>query len=443
MNKFIYYCIAVTLLSINIGYTEEPLNRRATWQASFNPIQKDRPGATIKSLEQKTPLYRQGFRTGDRIIKINDQLISTAAVWHDITDDLTDQQDYEIVAKRGHTVIHKNVRFKGLPREQHPDIKTIYTDITNDYGIRQRLIITHPDQTGVSFAGVIILQGLSCSTIELLPGDTANYKKVFKALINDTNMAVLRIEKPGLGDSEGHCSQTDFLTELNGYQRAVEFFLEQPFVNKSQVIVYGNSMGSALAPYIANTYDLAGIISDGTFYRSWFEHMLEIERRIRRMQGDDEKTISQKMNQVYIPMYYEMLIGKRTYQDIVTDKPMLTAFNYHAPQHMYGRPMAYYHQLQDFDFAAAWSEVKVPVRIRWGTLDWIMSESDNDMIIETLQRAGHQDHELYKYPQLDHWHTLHESEENSFLGRPGEWDDMIADQVVGWALELTTSPELN
>ncbi|WP_395375995.1 alpha/beta fold hydrolase [Marinicella sp. W31] len=442
MRNLICFCIAMMFLSVTVSAAES-LKRRASWEATFEPIQADKPGRTIKTLEPGSPLYKQGFRTGDHIIQINNEVMVSNAAWTDFSDDLTEKRDYDILARRGQNLLRESVRFKGVSREQHAGIKTIYTSIVNDYGIRQRLIITHPQNAEGRLPGIIVLQGLSCSTVELLPNDTANYKKVFKALITQTDMAVLRIEKPGLGDSEGHCSQTDFRTELNGYQRAIEYFLEQPYVNKAQVIVYGNSMGSALAPYMANTYGLAGIISDGTFYRSWFEHMLEIERRIRRIQGDDEATISQKINQAYIPMYYEMLVRKKSYDDIVTDNPLLAEFNYHAPEHMYGRPMAYYHQLQDFDFAAAWSNVKVPVRIRWGRLDWIMSESDNDMIIETLKRAGHQDHVLYKYPQLDHWHTLHESEENSFFGRPGQWDKRIAEQVVEWAKELVTKAGQN
>ena len=442
MKKTLCYCIAILLLWTSVGFSEEELKRRATWEASFDPMTAARPGRLIKTLEPQTPLYKNGFRAGDHIIEINGQVITSGAIWSDITNNLTEKQDYDIVAKRGQALIRETVRFKSVPREEHSGIETIYTSITSDYGIHQRLIITHPEPEQ-TYPGIVVLQGLSCSTIELLPNDTANYKKVFNALINETNMAVLRIEKPGMGDSEGHCSQADFHTELNGYLRAIEYFLEQPYVDKSRVIVYGNSMGSALAPYMANTYGLAGVISDGTFYRSWFEHMLEIERRIKRMQGDDEATISKKINQAYIPLYYEMLIKKRSYGDIVTDNPMLAEFNYHAPEHMYGRPVAYYHQMQDFDFAAAWADLKVPVKIRWGTVDWIMSESDNDMIIQTLKRVGHQDHELYKYPQLDHWHTLHESEENSFLRRPGRWDDFIADQVVEWAKELVAKAGQN
>ena len=117
------------------------------------------------------------------------------------------------------------------------------------------------------------------------------------------------------------------------------------------MFIYGNSMGSAIAPYMANKYSLNGVISEGTFFRTWFEHMLEIERRIKQMQGLSELKITEQINQAYLPLYYGMLIEKRSYGEIIQSKPLLGSYNYHNDEHMYGRPMSYYHQLQEFNFA--------------------------------------------------------------------------------------------
>ena len=195
-------------------------------------------------------------------------------------------------------------------------------------------------------------------------------------------------------------------------------------------------MGSALAPFLANKTGVAGIISDGTFVKTWFEHMLEIERRILTFQGNSPAQVMDKINKGYIPLYYGMLIEKKTYGQLVTENPLLAQYNYHAPAHMYGRPMAYYHQLQEFDVAGQWQQVKVPVRIRWGTNDWIMSEQDNDLIIRILEQNGHEDHQLYKYPGMDHWETIHPDYASSFNGKPGIWEDNISGMIVDWAKEL-------
>ncbi len=103
---------------------------------------------------------------------------------------------------------------------------------------------------------------------------------------------------------------------------------------------------------------------------------------------------------------------------------------------MYGRPMEYYHQLQDFDFAGEWQELKVPVRIRWGKDDWIISEPDNDMIFETHTTNGDTDVELVKPEDLDHWATIHPTAINSFIGKLGKWKKHISGQIIDWINEL-------
>lgn len=195
-------------------------------------------------------------------------------------------------------------------------------------------------------------------------------------------------------------------------------------------------MGSALAPYIANKYGYSAVISDGTFVKSWFEHMLEIERRILSFKGLDQSEINKKMNQSYIPLYYGMLIGKKTYQQVVDNYPAIGQDNYHGSAHMYGRPLSFYHQLQDFDVAGEWQKLKVPARIRWGTNDWIMSEFDNDLIIEILKSAGHENHILHKQEGLDHWQTLHDSAKNSFDGKKGVVNDKINNVIIKWLHDL-------
>ena len=103
---------------------------------------------------------------------------------------------------------------------------------------------------------------------------------------------------------------------------------------------------------------------------------------------------------------------------------------------MYGRPVAYYHQVQDFNFAKAWEEIKVPVRIIRGTNDWIMSAQDNEMIIEILKSSGHTDHQLYLYKGLDHWNMIHEKAIHSYQGMQGRWEDKISQIIIDFAYEM-------
>lgn len=412
----------------------QTLERRASWDARFtlsSPV-----GAQITELSQSSPLAQAGLQIGDIIQAVNGQVVSDQAIWSDLTDSLVGEKPYQIRYLQGGKVNTAKATFAPQPLESYPNLEVIYDQLFNHFGFFQRTIITKPEDQAGRLPAIFVVQGLSCSSIEYTPGRQSNFIRSIRNVVQQSGMVVMRVEKPGLGDSQGNCSQTDLNTELLGYELAIQKLKSLPFVDPKRIIIYGSSMGSALAPYLAEKHQLNGVISDGTFFRSWFEHMLEIERRIKTMQGVSQWDLNEQMTKAYIPLYYGMLVEQKSYQQIITDNPFLAQYNYHGLQHMYGRPMAYYHQIQAFNFAGYWEKLSVPVRIRWGTNDWIMSQADNDMILDRLTTAGNTNVALYKYPGLDHWDTVHTSAENSFNGKPGEWQDKISAQIVDWAKEI-------
>lgn len=408
--------------------------RRASWQIQSK--QMDTLGREITNIEPGSPMSRSGVKVGDILQSINGEVIKDNNQWWDLIYALRADQSYQLTIKRNNQLINNSVIFNATEKETYAQLTTEYDWVVSDHGIKQRTIVTYPKDKTTNIPAIFVVGGLSCSSIEYTPGRRSNFIRSLRYFIENSEMLVMRVEKPGVGDSGGRCSQTDFETELNGYEVALQKLLKDKRIDRAKVTVYGSSMGSALAPYLANKYKLNGVISDGTFYRSWFEHMLEIERRILSMKGDDQATINEKMNSAYIPLYYEMLINKKTYSQIVKENPSLEKFNYHDPEHMYGRPMEFYHQMQDFNFAGEWSKLNVPARLRWGTNDWIMSEYDIDIIEQVLTAAGNRDVKIYKYQGLDHWDTIHDSALNSFQGKPGKWEEKIGQQLVDWAQEI-------
>lgn len=391
------------------------------------------------AFQPESALELAGFEVGDILLEVDGRLIETQVDWGSAVYAIRAGRETEIRYRRGSKVHHTTVELKPLGRETHDDLDTFYEAVTSDYGITHRLIITKPSNKTGKQPAIIFLQGLSCSTIELYEGRKGNWPNQIRDLVEKSNMVVARVEKPGVGDSEGDCAEADFEMDLEGYRAMIRTLKSKEYVDTARIVVYGSSMGSALAPLLANEFSLAGVISDGTFFKTWFEHMLEIERRIRQMSGDDESTIVKKMNEAYIPLYYGMLIEGKTYEELVKETPSLADFNYHSPEHMYGRPLVYYQQLQQYDLAGEWEKLKAPVRVLYGSNDWIMSEFDNRMIMNVLDRTGHEDHELLIYPGLDHWNTIHESPDDSFHGRLGKWDPRVPEIIVDWAKEMTKS----
>ncbi|TXN37908.1 PDZ domain-containing protein [Flagellimonas hymeniacidonis] len=427
--------LTILIVFSTVHINAQLLGRRTSWEAKIEGPNGSVPGAKIIALNTNSPLQKAGFLMDDIILEVDGVLLKDDEVWSEISYGLRANKATNIKALRDGQVFEATVEFNPLEQEKHTGIDTYYEEITSSYGITQRTIITKPKKPGRQPA-IVLIGGLSCSSIETYPGRKGNWVQTIKDLVEKSGMVVMRIEKPGVGDSEGDCGQSDFITDIEGYKAAIKNLKTKPYVDSSRIVVYGSSMGSALAPFLANKFNLAGVISDGTFFKTWYEHMLEIERRILQFQGNSESQIVEKLNKYYIPLYYGMLIQKKTYQQVVNEYPALSEYNYHSAAHMYGRPVAYYQQLQEFDLAGQWEKVKVPVRILRGTHDWIMSSFDNKMIVEVLDRVGHKDHLLYEYPGLDHWNTIHESPKNSFEGKEGVWDPGTINLIIKWAQEI-------
>src|SRR5262249_39126397 len=104
-------------------------------------------------------------------------------------------------------------RHPGAVDESYPGHVVHYDQVSNAAGNRVRLIATHPT-SGARFATVFVVGWLSCDTVEAPAGTTEATSLVFRRLAALPDFALVRMEKEGVGDSEGDCAQTDFQTEF-------------------------------------------------------------------------------------------------------------------------------------------------------------------------------------------------------------------------------------
>jgi pimeloyl-ACP methyl ester carboxylesterase len=415
----------------------QDLLRRADLGARFSFPDGKNAGVKVRRVASGSQLDQAGLKKDDVVISLNREPLVDPDRWSDIVYSLRGGQTIDLLVNRNKEYLNLTLTLDKLAKESFPGVDVSYETVVSGKGQKIRTIITRPSSASDKLPAIFLVGGLSCSSIELYPGrPIQGWTQVLSDLVTKSGMVLMRVEKPGVGDSNGACGESNFEQDMAAFESAFNSLLLKPYVDSTQVIIYGSSMGSAIAPVLANEFSVAGIISDGTFVKSWFEHMLEIERRIQAFQGVDEGEISRKMNEGFIPLYYGMLIEKKSYRQVINEKPWLAEYNYHGDAHMYGRPVSYYHQIQDMNFAEAWHNLKVPVRIIRGTNDWIMSDADNDLIIEILEKNDHQDHQLYRYPGLDHWNMIHETALDSFTGKPGKWEDGISQVIIDFAWEM-------
>jgi len=147
------------------------------------------------------------------------------------------------------------------PLEQHPGIEVTAGTVEGSGGQRLRTIVTAPPGSG-RLAGVFVVGWLSCDSVEL----TANPRganRLLQDLVRKSGALVFRVDKPGVGDSEGDCARTDFVTELEGYRRAFAAFRQQTRVDPARVLLLGISNGGGFAPLVAGDAPVAAYVSVG------------------------------------------------------------------------------------------------------------------------------------------------------------------------------------
>ena len=99
--------------------------------------------------------------------------------------------------------------------------------------------------------------------------------------------------------------------------------------------------------------------------------------------------------------------------------------------HLYGRPPAFYQQLQQLNIAAAWSRVKVSTYAVRGAFDWIMSPEDAGLIASYVN-ANRQLAFSYEVPQMGHTFQHYLNFVDAFKGKSAPFDPKVTGLIVDW-----------
>jgi pimeloyl-ACP methyl ester carboxylesterase len=241
--------------------------------------------------------------------------------------------------------------------------------------------------------------------VEYADGGTDGFGAIFWALIENSGYATVRMDKPGVGESGGDCAHTDFQVELSGYQAAFDEMLKADFIDPDRVFVVGLSNGGGTSSLIPRQHPVRGYIAASSWGRTWYEHMLELERgRLTR----DHKTPAEINTSVkaFTSFYQLYLSDGLTPGEALAKHPEWKALWYDEPDGQYGRPAAFYQQLQSLNLGEAWQAVTAPVLVIHGTADTIMSDADAGAIVDNVNAAHPGKARFVEIPGADHLLTV-------------------------------------
>src|SRR5204863_6380728 len=312
------------------------------------------------------------------------------------------------------------------PRETYPNVDVIYDSVTAPDGKRLRTIVTKPRDTKGKVPVIFIAGWLSCDSVEAPAGTKDESGLIFRGLAQLPEFALFRMDKQGVGDSEGVCGETDFESELAGYRAAFRALKNYDFLDTKKIYILGISNGGGFASLVPESdseqAQVRGYISVGGWVKTWFEHMLEIERRRFALMGKSPGEVNDRMKGA-ATLYQEWLIKGRTVDDILKEQPQLAELWPEGKDHthLYGRPLRFYQQLQQLNLAALWSRVRVPTYVLRGAFDWIMSRDDSELIAAYVNRNGDLA-SSYEIPDTGHTFQHYLSLADAFKGKIARFD---------------------
>jgi pimeloyl-ACP methyl ester carboxylesterase len=184
-----------------------------------------------------------------------------------------------------------------------------------------------------------------------------------------------RVEKPGMGDSEGPpCAETGYLQELNGYRAGLADLRANPAVDPERIFLVGSSLGGFFAPIIANEIPVAGIVTYGTI-------------------------------------------------------------NF-APSPYPGRSERFFAEIADVDILGEWSRIDVPTLVLHGEFDENTQAEWSASIADTVNATHPGRAEHREFPGLDHCRTRHPSVEAA-VGRCGQGEPVtdVSDAMLAFLRE--------
>ena len=393
-------------------------------------------GAEVSKVVNAGVAEQTGLRQKDRILRVNGTLLDSPAALQRVLISLRagDTARFEIV--RDGQPLNLTPTLQGLPREQLQGVETIYDSATTDRGFRVRTIVTRPRNTSGKLPAVFLVGWLSCDSVEYPfgPGEDG-FGQLLHDIATQSAHVLIRMDKPGIGDSEGpRCAETDFQTELTAYRAAFGTLKRYDFIDLERVFILGLSNGGGFAPLVPHEEKVRGYVVAGGWSKTWFEHMMELERRRLKLSGKKPGEVTDSMKG-YAEFYTDYLRRKMTPGEIVKAKPNLSPLWYDEPEHQYGRPAAFYHQLQDLNLSASWEKVEAPVLVMHGEYDWIMSRGDHELIAEIVNSKQAGRARFVELPKTDHLFMAFENMSKAFDGDGARYNKSVTEQVLTFLRE--------
>ncbi|MCB0490563.1 MAG: PDZ domain-containing protein [Cyclobacteriaceae bacterium] len=438
MNRSLI-CFFMLMLLAAVSIAQNPtLKRKAQLDFRVRKI-SDSPGARVTSVNNGSPAYKAGLRAGDVVLTINSHSLPDENVLYQRLWALRGGDQVKLTMVRNNQTMSIAFTPAPAPLETYKSLDVEAIALTNNSGDLIRAFVTKPKDAKGKLPAILFVSWLSCSSVEL-PERDDSWTKMQREVAEKSGALMMRIEKPGVGDSEGPpCAECDLHTELDGYKAAWRHLKQRSDVDTTNIIVFGASLGGTLASIVGKGQPVKAYVSAVSVYKTWLEHMIELERRRLQYSGKTQREINTLMP-AYIEFHSDYMNYRKTPEHIIQEKPHLASIWYDEPRHQYGRPAKFYMQIQDFNFLETWGDTSAPVLFVAGEYDWIMSVDDSQIVTDMINKKTPGRATRYVAKGMDHHWSVYANPQNAFDEVNGTYAQETVTEMIAWIKKMIAQP---
>jgi uncharacterized protein len=416
--------VALTLLCARGAPAQQSLPRHGILGA----VMADRDGhATIGSLIPGSAAAAAGLQPGDAVLSVDGVAVGGVRAFVAALRRPAGRSA-ALAVQHGAALRTVRVVLGAPPDERDPLVETVYGAVSLAGSLR-RTLVTLPRNAGGRRPAVLIVGGIGCFSVDVASNQEDPYLNLARDL-GRRGVVAMRLEKSGVGDSEGPpCSTVDFTTEAASYDAALRALQTNPHVDPTKVYVFGHSIGSVIAPRIALAAKLAGVIAAEGVGRDWFEYELLNARDQIALAGSSPEEVDAAMLDA-ARCKYRALLTKDTVERILHDAPAC------ADYVQYPVPLSYVQEVAALNVAEPWEKLNAPALIIYGTADFVTQESDHRRIVAIVQAKHPGNATLQLIDGMDHYLTAAGSREASFarIGKhvSAPYDHRFSETILQW-----------
>ncbi|HVR47831.1 MAG TPA: alpha/beta fold hydrolase [Candidatus Binatia bacterium] len=385
-------------------------------------------GVTLMYVTSNGPAYRAGLRVGDVVRSMGGRPVTTTADFYESVHDATAGAALAVDFTRDGATRQVVVSLGAAANESAAGVTTLYRDVEVDNSLR-RTILTLPADAARPVPAVLVIGGIGCFSVDVAANAGDPYLRLAHDLAR-AGYAVMRLEKSGMGDSQGPCATVDFEAEMRGYRAALASLQADPSVDARHVFLFGHSIGSVIAPRMARAGGIAGVIVAEAVGRDWPEYELRNTRRQLELGGDAASSIDEALIEKSRCMQ-KFLFEDEPEGEIEAAMPSCKAHNGAYPVTAW-----YVRQVARSNIVEPWAVLGLPVLAIYGTSDVVTELTDHQRIVDVANAKRPGSATLVTIVGMSHVLGKASSEgaaANDFdKGIIEPYDSALSDAVISW-----------